>query len=409
MVRFIHAADLHLDTPFSGLTHLPDMIWNAIRESTFLSLHNIVSIAIKEKVDFVLFSGDIYDVEDRSVRAQARFKKEMNRLKQMNIEVYLIHGNHDFFSNTSLHLTLPDNVKIFGKEVETFIYETNKNERVALSGFSYEKRWIHNRMITQYPKRKNGVEYHIGLLHGYQEGDTYDHAKYAPFSISELQEKQYDYWALGHIHQRKKVCEHPLAYYPGNTQGRNKNETGEKGCLLIELTQDISETEFIPTAPIEWEKKMIDVSREQTLNGIFENIQHYLFGKKEKNRFFSLTLLISEDLPQSVKQKIDNQDFIDALQMKDEKNFQWIVDLGIREKNSFSRIPALKKMFPEAWEKAIKKISSESMFEETTKEFFHQVKQASLLKERSESYRKDRITRALELVEREEGENEHEN
>ena len=258
MVKFIHAADLHLDSPFIGLKTLPDFIWNAIYLSTFSALTTIVDSAIQEKVDFICLVGDIYDNDERSVKAQAYLRNEMERLNKAEIPVYLLHGNHDYIENTGLHLEMPENVVVFTESVETKWYTTTEKDEVAISGFSYDKRWVLERKIKEYPEKHPRAKYHIGLLHGFSEGLESEHGNYAPFSLGELRSKRYDYWALGHIHKRQQLAENPPVIYPGNTQGRSSKESGEKGFELVTLTESGVSMEFRPTSTIQW--KTIDLS-----------------------------------------------------------------------------------------------------------------------------------------------------
>lgn len=395
MVRFIHAADLHLDSPFSGLKHLPEKIWHAIRESTFSSLHTLVSYAITHEVDFILFSGDIYDVEDRSIKAQAQLKKEMERLENVGISVFIIHGNHDFQADTSLHLSMPSNVTVFGTSVETKQLRTNSGKKVALSGFSYESRWIYERMIENYPTRLNDVDFHIGLLHGFQEGAKREHGKYAPFSMQELRVKQYDYWALGHIHKREKISDHPLAYYPGNIQGRHKNESGEKGFSVVELSSHKHQITFIPSAPIIWETIDVNLSEAQSIDDVYNTIQEALVKLSEMSYLMTIRFHSSEHLSEEIRRKMIQLDFIEALQIVEEDRFVWIVDLSFALEESKKSIPALEKLFPQAWSETISSIKNEEVFNHLTNEFFHQTKQASLLLDRTELYREKIVESAL--------------
>src|SRR4051812_21862531 len=121
-ITFIHAADLHLDSPMTGLTHLPKPIFERIKDSTFAALKTLTEAAIKHQVDFVIIAGDLFDEEDRSVRAQTRLRKEMIRLYEHNIPVYIIHGNHDHLNGTWIHLDMPANVHIFSEKVEMKVF-----------------------------------------------------------------------------------------------------------------------------------------------------------------------------------------------------------------------------------------------------------------------------------------------
>lgn len=199
-ISFIHCADLHLDSPMVGLKNLPTTIHNKLKESTFTAFKKVIDAAISKKVDFIIIAGDIYDGEDRSIKAQIRFRNEMLRLEEEQIEVYLIHGNHDHLNGSWVQIELPPNVHVFPSMVTVKKYVKN-NLSANLYGFSYETRHIKERRIDEY-ERSDEAHFHIGILHGNLEGST-EHSAYAPFQVRDLLAKKMDYWALGHIHKRE--------------------------------------------------------------------------------------------------------------------------------------------------------------------------------------------------------------
>lgn len=148
-ISFIHAADLHLDSPMAGLKHLPAELFNRTKESTFTSLQKLTQTAIRLQVDFVIIAGDVFDGEDRSLKAQSRFRKEMLKLEAEGIPVYVVHGNHDHLNGSWVHLDMPKNVYVFPSEVETMKLTTKSGEIVHLYGFSYPVRHVVDRKITE--------------------------------------------------------------------------------------------------------------------------------------------------------------------------------------------------------------------------------------------------------------------
>lgn len=398
MVKFIHAADLHLDSPFKGLKQLPRNILKTVKESTFLSLRNIVNEAIKNKVDFVLLAGDIYDIDDRSIKAQVFLKDELERLKAENIPVFLIHGNHDYQANNDAHLSMPSNVTVFSEAVGTRIISTSSGERVAISGFTYNQKWIEERKIKHYPQRSGQADYHIGLLHGYAEGQESEHARYAPFSLSELREKNYDYWALGHIHKRQQLSKEPLVYYSGNTQGRNKKETGEKGCLLVELLPASSHVSFIQTAPIIWERKTINAVSLMSLDAIFEAVKTEISDESHRSSLIHLTLIVSNDLPKSVIKKIEQAEFYEAATHYYEETFSIIVEASVKIELKDNQVLSLNSVFPSAWLHTLEEISSKEEFNQVTDELYSLHAYSKYLMERDRTYRNEMIDRAVHLL-----------
>ncbi len=398
MVKYIHAADLHLDSPFKGLKHVPEELFNKIKASTFDSLRQIIDAAISNSVDFVLFAGDIYDIEDRSIRAQVLLKKELERLEEADIKAYLIHGNHDYIASSELHLALPENVKVFGPEVDTHIHETSQRERIAISGFSYDRNWIEERKIKDYPARQSSVDYHIGILHGFLEGQSSEHARYAPFTLTELKEKNYDYWALGHIHKRQQLSQHPLIYYSGNSQGRHKNEDGEKGCLLVELTKTNEEVTFLPTADIVWHSITIDATSHESINAVFEEVKKELKKESLKNSLLDLSLEVSDTLPLSVMKKLNDEDFYQAFQQIDTSSFVYVVSHKVFLKRDATHSLSLENSFPTAWNKAAEDLRQDDTFQELTNEFFSMHAYAKYTDETNKKYRDEIISAAERLL-----------
>lgn len=398
MVRYIHAADLHLDSPFKGLKDMPEALFDRIKASTFNSLKKIVDEALAHQVDFVLLAGDIYDIEDRSIRAQVHLRKELDRLNEAEISVFLIHGNHDFLTNDELHIALPPNVKVFGPDVETIEHETKSRERIAVTGFSYNRNWIEERKIREYPKRRESCDFHIGLLHGFMEGQGSEHARYAPFSLSELKRKNYDYWALGHIHKRQQLSQEPPVYYSGNTQGRHKNEAGEKGCLLVELTHSKEKVTFIPTADITWQTVDLDVTAHESMNGIYDEIKNTLAEEQYTDSLISLRLRISQDTPQSVIIKLEDESFYHVFTKIKPSGFVYIVSARVKTAKSDGQVLSLESSFPAAWKKALSDVSEEETFNELTHDLFSQHAYAKYVDADHEKMKNETIDAAKQLL-----------
>ncbi|MFC4411548.1 exonuclease SbcCD subunit D [Chungangia koreensis] len=247
-IRFIHTADLHLDSPFKGMTELPKERLKELRDSTFNAFDRLISYALKEQPDFIVIAGDVYDGEDRSLRAQQRFHDGMEKLNKAGIPVFLCHGNHDHLGGRWVRFDLPPNVRTFGNEV-TEQHLQIRGQDVFLIGFSYPERHVTTSMIDTYPIAERNDAIHIGLLHGSIAGDS-THAVYAPFTKEQLVGKQYDYWALGHIHKRQFIHRDPYIVYPGNLQSRHRNERGIKGFYDVTLEKGSTDLSFIPASSI---------------------------------------------------------------------------------------------------------------------------------------------------------------
>jgi DNA repair protein SbcD/Mre11 len=343
-VKFLHTADLHLDSPMIGLRHLPKAIFHRLQESTFTALKNITNTAIEHEVDFVVLSGDLFDGEDRSIRAQAVLRNEMEKLADKGIKVYAIHGNHDHLGAKSVALDFPDNVHFFSYQVEKVDFKKADGTLVHLYGFSYPERHVMERWIEKYQKVE-GADFHVGLLHGHFEGLS-DHGKYAPFRLSDLIEKDYDYWALGHIHKKAILSQQPYVVYPGNPQGRNRKEIGEKGAYIVHLTEAGTKVSFFDTADVIWDESVIDAQDSLSFNALYENCLNIIDGKRREGKGILLDIRI-EGLNSShydMIEKITSGELLELLQEaeKEEDSFVWVHRLKFTEDIAVDRAQLIK-------------------------------------------------------------------
>ena len=256
-MKFIHAADIHLDSPLTGLSAHPDAPVELLRTATRDAFANLVSAAIDESVDFVVIAGDLYDGDWKDYNTGIFFSREMGRLNAAKIPVYLIYGNHDAESDTTKKLSLPPNVHAFGaSKPETFRIPELK---VALHGQSFKHAATTHNLASGYPAPESGW-LNIGVLHTALEGYA-AHASYAPCSIAELSAKGYQYWALGHVHEFAELEIHPRIVFPGNLQGRHIRETGPRGAVLVTADADsIVAVERIYTDVLRWQRLEVDVA-----------------------------------------------------------------------------------------------------------------------------------------------------
>lgn len=237
--RFLHAADLHLDSRFDGLAHISPAIRSYLRESTFAALGRLVRVAIQENVDFIVISGDVYDVSDASLQGQLRFQEALKELGQQGIHVFLIHGNHDPLDGLRLTTEMPRHVTVFGGEKPDLAtaYRRKDGQEVAIvSGISYPTAKVTDNTAVTFSRKPGSRLFHIAMLHGNVDGDLL-HETYSPCSRRDLIERGFDYWALGHIHKRSVLHEKPAIIYPGNIQGRSIKETGPKGCYVVDVDE----------------------------------------------------------------------------------------------------------------------------------------------------------------------------
>lgn len=269
MVRFIHAADMHLDRSFEGLSFLAPETIATLAKANQQVLTNLVDLALDEQVDFILLAGDTFHQNKPSLKIQSIFFAEMNRLAEAEIPVYLIFGNHDYYDPTRYWFEFPPNMTLFKSEtVATIHQKTKAGEAYAISGFSYCQPWIEQEKVSEFPLKTPGV-YQIGLYHG-EMGSHH----YAPFTLASLKEKGYDYWALGHIHVPTTLSSEPPIRYSGTTQGHTKKET-QTGVVLVDTNQ--SQVESCIIEAVKWQKVSISLvatsTQSEALNKVLAELK----------------------------------------------------------------------------------------------------------------------------------------
>jgi len=257
LVKFIHAADIHLDSPLTGLSAYPDAPVEMLRTATRDAFTNLVNEAIEQPVDFMVIAGDLYDGTWKDHNTGIYFCKEMGRLKKAGIPVYLLFGNHDAESEMTKKLQLPDNVFTFDtRKPCTFRLEDLK---VALHGRSFKEKETIENLVTGYPDPVTGM-FNIGVLHTALEGNS-AHANYAPCSLDELHAKGYHYWALGHVHEHQIWKGASTVVFPGNLQGRHIRETGPRGAIMVTADEfDIQEIKRIFVDVLRWYSLEVNVA-----------------------------------------------------------------------------------------------------------------------------------------------------
>lgn len=227
--NFIHAADLHIDSPFAGLGVKDPGVASRFAEAGRKAVEKLISEAIDGKAAFMIIAGDIFDGDWKDVTTGLFFVRALGQLHRAGIPAFLIKGNHDAESVMSRGLSYPESVQTFdSRKAETF---TLDDFRVALHGRSFGGRKVADDFVQSYPVRREGW-LNIGVLHTALDG-TRGHATYAPCTTDELQRFGYDYWALGHIHTAEIVARNPWIVFPGNLQGRSVRETGPKGAMRV--------------------------------------------------------------------------------------------------------------------------------------------------------------------------------
>jgi exonuclease SbcD len=266
---FIHAADLHLGSPFQGLAMKDASVAELFMEASRRAFTALVDQAIELNVDFFLVAGDVYDGDWKDNKIGLFFNREVARLERAEIAVFLLKGNHDAESVITKTITLPKNVREFPvNKPGTFTLEHLK---VALHGQGFAERSATENLALAYPAAKPGW-FNIGVLHTSLTGRE-PHAPYAPCSVEDLRSRGYDYWALGHVHDFEIVSEDPYVIFPGNLQGRSIREQGAKGAVLVTVDDGRISLERIITDSARFAETTVAVEPEDDLPAILRRIE----------------------------------------------------------------------------------------------------------------------------------------
>jgi DNA repair exonuclease SbcCD nuclease subunit len=272
-MKFVHAADLHIDSPLKGLGAYDGAPVDRVREATRRALSNLVQLCLDERAAFLVLAGDVFDGEWKDFNTGLFFVRELNRLRDAGTRVYLVRGNHDAASEVTRSLTWPDHVHVFADDrAQTLVLE---REGVALHGLSYPRREVRDSLLPQYPAPIDGA-LNIGLLHTNVGGGT-THLNYAPSTIEELVRKGYDYWALGHVHAHEVLHRAPWVVYPGNTQGRNIRESGPKGAVVVSVEAGgITGVRHAPLDVVRWREVAIALEPDDGVDDLYDKAKDAL-------------------------------------------------------------------------------------------------------------------------------------
>jgi DNA repair protein SbcD/Mre11 len=268
-MKFIHAADLHIDSPMRGLAAYEGAPVDEMRSASRRALRNLARTALEEQVDLVVLAGDVFDGDWPDYNTGLFFISVLTELTRGGIKVVVLAGNHDADSKLTRHLTLPNGAfKLDSGACETLHPEQLELD-AAVHGHSYATRAVTENLCAGYPEPVAGV-LNIGVLHTALNGRP-GHDPYAPCTPDQLVAKGYDYWALGHIHQREIVATDPWVVFPGNLQGRHARETGAKGFTLVTVEDGrITEVEHRDADVARWIRCEVDASPATSASELLE-------------------------------------------------------------------------------------------------------------------------------------------
>ncbi len=267
---FLHAADIHLDSPLRGLERYEGAPVEEIRGATRRAFENLVALAIDEEVAFVVIAGDLYDGDWKDYNTGLFFVRQMARLAEAGIAVFVVAGNHDAASHITRSLRPPGNVHLFATGAAETV--TMDAVGVALHGRGFATREVTEDLSLEYPPAVSGM-LNIGVLHTSLTGRP-GHQTYAPCSVDGLRGKGYQYWALGHVHQREVVSQEPWIVFPGNIQGRHARETGAKGCSVVTVVDcRVGCVEHRDLDVVRWALCEVEATESETFDDVLQAVE----------------------------------------------------------------------------------------------------------------------------------------
>ena len=289
MFKFIHAADIHLDSPLHKLESYEGAPQDEIRQATRRAFENLVQTAISAKVDFILIAGDLYDGDWKDYNTGLYLVSQTIRLCDAGIPVYIVAGNHDAASKITKKLRLPPNVHLFAADKPATL--SIEGLKVAIHGQSFAKPAVKKDLSADYPAPLSGY-FNIGVLHTCASGRP-GHEPYAPCSPDGLQSKGYDYWALGHVHQHEILLDNPPIVFSGCIQGRHIRETGPKGCVLVTVDDNGRPApDFKPLDVIRWSIAEVDPSGAVSTYDVVDRIRRRLEELMNENEGIPLVVRV---------------------------------------------------------------------------------------------------------------------
>lgn len=315
-MKFLHAADIHLDSPLLNLSMWEKEQIDRIRHATRDAFEGLIDLAIEQRVAFLILAGDLYDQDNPNMQIALFLRNQLKRLDKEGIRVVIAKGNHDSANKITSALDLPNNTTVLdSKKPQTLVFP---EWEVSITGQSFQEGPITDNLVLSYPKATSGL-FNIGVLHTSLSGST-DHDVYAPCSLSDLTSRHYQYWALGHIHKRALLSENPWIVYPGNLQGRHAKETGPKGAMLVEYEgTSVLSADFMPLDVVRWQQVEVDLSGRESVGDLVEALRGALSGatRGSEGRPVAVRILLSGETP-----------FLPLLEQKPEFLRQTVLELA---------------------------------------------------------------------------------
>jgi exonuclease SbcD len=316
-MKFLHIADVHLDSPFLGLSFLPSELFCQIKNAIQLSFEKAVNFAIDHDVDLVLLAGDTFDSIHPTPQSKIFFANQIKRLVDRQIQVVMVLGNHDYSQIDDLLLNESPYFKIIGsnEQIEQVDFMTKSQYKYRVVGFSYQHNHITEDIIAKYPPKSTSI-YTIGLAHAGMKQSSVDQNNYAPFTLNEVKDLNYDYFALGHIHLRQVLSQEPWIVYSGNLQGRHVNEKDAKGFYFVQVDEQSQNTQlqFIDVSPIVWQT--VDLILDEPFKSttkLCAKIQNLLADNNLRPTLFTVNIIGAELLSDAQLDMLNDKSMYEEL------------------------------------------------------------------------------------------------
>lgn len=316
-MKFLHIADVHLDSPFLGLSFLPSELFCQIKNAIQLSFEKAVNFAIDNDVDLVLLAGDTFDSIHPTPQSKIFFANQIKRLVDRQIQVVMVLGNHDYSQIDDLLLNESPYFKIIGsnEQIEQVDFMTKSQYKYRVVGFSYQHNHITEDIIAKYPPKSTSI-YTIGLAHAGMKQSSVDQNNYAPFTLNEVKDLNYDYFALGHIHLRQVLSQEPWIVYSGNLQGRHVNEKDAKGFYFGQVDEQSQNTQlqFIDVSPIVWQT--VDLILDEPFKSttkLCAKIQNLLADNNLRPTLFTVNIIGAELLSDAQLDMLNDKSIYEEL------------------------------------------------------------------------------------------------
>ena len=281
-MKFVHIADMHFDSPFVNLSE-KDIMGDLRRLEQRKVFKKIIEYIKENNIKYFFISGDLYEHKYIKQSTIDYINKLFEEIPETNI--YIAPGNHDPYTKNSYYnkYNWSKNVKIFGPKVEKIETQDANIYGYGFDDFYCSDSGVENIEIEQTEKPN------ILIIHGNIDGSTIEDMQYNSMSKKMLQEKGFDYVALGHIHKKDyNTEENQKIVYPGSTISLGFDELGEHGMIVGDLEKNKLETQFIKLDDKQFTKRELNVDNIYSKEELIEKINEL---EIEENNYVEIILI----------------------------------------------------------------------------------------------------------------------